>query len=132
MYWTNWGSPALIEKASMDGNDHETIVDTALVFPNALTLDYETQILYWADAGLDKLESANTDGSNRTVVAQYTARLHPFGITVYANTLYWTDWGYNAIITVPLSNLSLATVIFDSNVRPFGVHVVSESRQPLG
>lgn len=52
MYWTDWSSNAKIERATLGGNFRTPIVSTNLVWPNGLTLDYEEQQLYWADANL--------------------------------------------------------------------------------
>lgn len=52
MYWTDWSSNAKIERATLGGNFRTAIVSTNLVWPNGLTLDYEDQQLYWADANL--------------------------------------------------------------------------------
>lgn len=52
MYWTDWGTNAKIERATLGGNFRTDIVNTSLVWPNGLTLDYEEQRLYWADASL--------------------------------------------------------------------------------
>lgn len=52
MYWTDWGTNAKIERATLGGNFRIPIVNTSLVWPNGLTLDYETDLLYWADASL--------------------------------------------------------------------------------
>lgn len=52
MYWTDWGTNAKIERATLGGNFRVPIVNTSLVWPNGLTLDFETDLLYWADASL--------------------------------------------------------------------------------
>lgn len=52
MYWTDWGTSAKIERATLGGNFRTEIVNTSLVWPNGLTLDYDDQRLYWADASL--------------------------------------------------------------------------------
>jgi low density lipoprotein-related protein 2 len=52
MYWTDWGTNAKIERATLGGNFRVPIVNTSLVWPNGLTLDLETDLLYWADASL--------------------------------------------------------------------------------
>ena len=52
---------------------------------------FQAQLLYWVDANLDKIESAGYDGSNRQVVLSSGVR-HPFSVTIYEGTLYWTDW----------------------------------------
>ena len=132
MYWTDWGTPGKIERASMDGTSREVLHSTNLTWPNALTLDYNTQILYWMDASLDKLESSNADGSNRRLLS--TTRIyHPFGITFYQNRLYWTDWHVNTIYSAPISHPTQVSVVMRGLVLdPMGISVVSVDRQPAG
>lgn len=52
MYWTDWGTNAKIERATLGGNFRIPIVNSSLVWPNGLTLDHENDLLYWADASL--------------------------------------------------------------------------------
>lgn len=52
MYWTDWGTHAKIERATLGGNFRTEVVNSSLVWPNGLTLDYEEERLYWADASL--------------------------------------------------------------------------------
>ncbi len=53
----------------------------------------QSQTLYWVDASLDKVESAGYDGSNRQLLASSGPGVyHPFSITFFEGTLYWTDW----------------------------------------
>lgn len=52
LYWTDWGYPAKIERATLGGNFRIPIVNTSLSQPNALSLDYEERLLYWADSTL--------------------------------------------------------------------------------
>ena len=131
MYWSDWGSVARIEKASMDGASRVVIHNTNLVWPNALTLDIPTQTLYWADANLDVVESSRVDGSNRQLITQVGLG-HPFGIAVKNTVLYITDWTLNSIRQVPNSGGN-ATVIqtLASCTRPFGIQFVDQLKQPI-
>lgn len=52
MYWSNWDTPAQIEKATLGGNFRVPIVNTSLVWPSGLTLDYDLNLLYWVDTSL--------------------------------------------------------------------------------
>ena len=132
MYWTDLGAMAKIERASMDGTSREVLHNTSLIWPNALTLDYDTQILYWMDASLDKFESSYADGSNRRLLST-THIYHPFGITFYQNIVYWTDWQYNVILSAPVSHPTQVSVVMSGLVdRPMGISVVSVERQPAG
>ena len=39
MYWTDWGHRAKIEKANYDGSQRQQIINTGIVWPNAIALD---------------------------------------------------------------------------------------------
>ena len=67
MYWTDWGVSPAIEWAGMDGSLRRKLVDTRLVWPNSLAIDFESRKLFWTDAGLKHIEFSNMDGSQRTV-----------------------------------------------------------------
>ena len=132
MYWTDWGIVAKIERASMDGTSRQVLHNTNLVWPNALTLDYDSQILYWMDASLDKFESSGVDGSNRRLLST-THIYHPFGITLYQNMFYWTDWQVKAVLSAPINLPAAVNVVISGLlVNPMGISVVSVDRQPAG
>lgn len=96
MYWTDWGKQPKIERAALDGSQRMTLVNSSLGWPNGITIDFNDQKIYWADAKLDKIEVMNLDGSNRRVVLDDKLP-HVFGFTVLGDLLYWTDWQRRAI-----------------------------------
>ena len=49
-------------------------------FPNALSIDYLAERLYWVDAKLDKIETSDLNGEHRVTLLQQAP--HPFGLTV--------------------------------------------------
>ncbi|KAL3886575.1 hypothetical protein ACJMK2_026559 [Sinanodonta woodiana] len=104
MYWTDWSdSNPRINKAYMDGqpNSLKVIVNgtTRLQFPNGITIDFQTERLYWTDAGLDRIMSCDVDGSNITTILSGTYYTpHPYSIGIYKNIMYWTDWVRNGIM----------------------------------
>ena len=134
IFWTDWGDVAKIERASMDGKDRTVLIDTGLQWPNAITLDYQTKTLYWADAFLDKIESSDTNGLFRTLLTDSDLILHPFAITIFNNTLYWSDWTYNLIVTAHISRPNnISAVSFDVlSADPMALHVVAKDRQLQG
>lgn len=67
MFWTDWGSKARIERAYMSGAGRVTIVSTNIQWPNGVAIDFSAEKLYWTDAGNDKIERSNLDGSYRQV-----------------------------------------------------------------
>ena len=116
----------------MDGRNRHVIVSVDLVWPNGLAIDIESQSLYWADAMLDKIESANTDGTNRHVLSTLGI-FHPFSLTVLERSLYWTDWEMDVVLTgssdLYLNARHLAHL---NGSRPMGIKAVSRLNQPLG
>ena len=68
MFWTDWGTVARIETASMDGTNRRTLISRNLRWPNGITVDYSSSgALFWSDAGLDKIETSDIHGHNRRV-----------------------------------------------------------------
>ncbi|KAL3189938.1 hypothetical protein MRX96_020276 [Rhipicephalus microplus] len=91
MYWTDWGQPAKIERAALDGSERRVLVSTDLGWPNGLALDARDDRLYWADARTDRIESSRLDGSDRKVLLD-SQLPHVFGFTLLGQYIYWTDW----------------------------------------
>lgn len=56
LYWTDWGDTAYIGRVGMDGSNISAIVTTKLEWPNALTIDYTTNKIFFADSHLNFLE----------------------------------------------------------------------------
>jgi len=56
LFWTDWTRNSYIGKMSMDGKNPVRLITKKLGWPNALTMDYETNKLWWADAHLDWIE----------------------------------------------------------------------------
>ena len=46
------------------------------------------------------------NGTGRRVLAQFPNRIHPFGLAILNNTIYWTDWQTNDITRVHLSSVT--------------------------
>ena len=135
MYWTDWGTTPMIERASMDGTARSVIINSTLGWPNGLTLDYVSQTLYWVDAQLDKIEKSNVDGSMRMLLPTPASAIqHPFGITFFEGYIYWSDWATNSIYTAAVNDTEFGTHVFFTNLTfsPMQLHIVDSSRQPIG
>ena len=133
MYWTDYGSPAKIERASMDGTSRMILHNTTLMAPSGLTVDYPTQNIYWIDYTLDRLEMSNTNGSNRVLLTVLNI-VQPFDITFYRPSLYWSDINSRRILTVsPESAVNSASFLSSTlSYNPYGIKVIAQSRQPEG
>ena len=67
LFWTDWGDSPKIQRATMDGKNIKAIVTNNIRWPNGLTIDYDTDTLYFADASKDRIEECNLDGKDRKV-----------------------------------------------------------------
>ncbi|XP_075715127.1 low-density lipoprotein receptor [Rhinoderma darwinii] len=100
MYWTDWGSPAKIEKGGLNGVARQTLVNRDIEWPNGITLDLIHQRLYWVDSKLHSLSSIDVTGGNRRmVIADEHYLSHPFGLTIFEELVFWTDIDNEAIFS---------------------------------
>lgn len=71
------------------------IVSSDLGWPNGLAIDEMGERIFWVDAQLDRIESADIDGSYRSVIIKDIS--NPYGITLLNDDLFWSDWHTKAI-----------------------------------
>ena len=132
MYWTDTGSVPKIERASMDGGSRIALHSTSLSTPYGLTLDIDTQTLYWMDYSRNVLEKSNADGTNRAIL---TSRLiaDPYFLDYYDGILYWGDFTYNRLLSTPVSSPN-SVAYFGSSLGSdiYGIHVISPEKQREG
>ena len=50
MIWSDWAEKAKIERANMDGSDRSVIISKNIHWPNGVTIDTETDRIFWCDA----------------------------------------------------------------------------------
>ncbi|AWP02986.1 hypothetical protein SMAX5B_014046 [Scophthalmus maximus] len=98
MFWTNWNeqSPSIM-RATLTGSNVLVIIGTDIRTPNGLAIDHRAEKLYFSDATLDKIERCEYDGSRRYVVLK-NEPVHPFGLSVYGDYIFWTDWVRRAVL----------------------------------
>uniref|UniRef100_A0A1A8PVW5 Low density lipoprotein receptor-related protein 1 n=4 Tax=Nothobranchius TaxID=28779 RepID=A0A1A8PVW5_9TELE len=98
MFWTNWNeqTPSIM-RATLSGSNVLVIIGTDIRTPNGLAIDHRAEKLYFSDATLDKIERCEYDGSRRHVVLK-NEPVHPFGLAVYGDYIFWTDWVRRAVL----------------------------------
>lgn len=100
IYWTNsnFHKPT-IERAAMDGNKREVILNTSMFLPMGITVDQFTKRLYWVDDQQGNhftVESSALDGTDRKTLV--SALFHaPINLAVDEHNVYWTDSTHDAI-----------------------------------
>ncbi len=50
MYYSDWGRYPRIERATLAGRDATPLITSQVGWPNGLTIDFEDDKMYWADA----------------------------------------------------------------------------------
>lgn len=96
LYWSDWGKTnPKIESSNLDGSNRTTLVSENIKWPNGVALDYKRRLLYWVDAGTDKIECYNLVDKKRYKLT--VGSPHAFGISVLGDTLYWTDLQQRAL-----------------------------------
>jgi low density lipoprotein-related protein 2 len=136
IFFTSWHLQAYIGRLGMNG-DPKTfthILATSkgdnIAWPNALTIDYFTDRLWWADAHLDYIAYSDFNGDNRHVVLKSTEYVkHVFALSILDNTLFWTDWNLKAILSADKFTGENIKVLRNSTHRPYDVHVYHPLRQ---
>lgn len=134
LFWTEWGTLPRLSRCSLDGK-HETrrtLIDQEIVWPNALTIDYSSNTLWWADAKLKKIESCDLNGSNRRFVVGVNAG-HPFSIAVNSKYVFWTNWKTNTLDKIEKDSvLKYPTRTSSFKSHPLGVVTIYSGKQKAG
>ncbi|KAK9512535.1 hypothetical protein O3M35_000936 [Rhynocoris fuscipes] len=100
MYWTDWSTDnPSVSRASLDGSDIKVLFKKPDVhWPNGITVDHISEHIYWVDAKLDYIATADLHGRNfRKVISNEGRVAHPFSVAVFKDNLYWDDWNQNSI-----------------------------------
>lgn len=133
MYWTDWGNPAKIEKAGLNGADRTALITDNIVWPNGITLDLLNQRLYWVDSKLHTLSSIDVQGGGRrTLIIDEHHLGHPLGLTVFEERLFWTDVSNNAILSANRVTGEDITPLAEHLSSPEDIILYHNLKQPAG
>ena len=134
IFYTSWHLQAYIGRIGMDGSNFTRIVATTngdkLAWPNAITIDYFSNKIWWADAHLDYIAYSDFDGNNKKfVLAGFESVPHVFALTVMDDYLYWTDWNKKAVLRAHKFTGKDLTILRNTTHRPYDLHVYHPLRQ---
>uniref|UniRef100_A0A8C6B9V0 Low-density lipoprotein receptor-related protein 2 n=1 Tax=Monodon monoceros TaxID=40151 RepID=A0A8C6B9V0_MONMO len=131
VYWGDWADRAYIGRVGMDGTHKSVIISTKIKWPNGLTIDYTNDLLYWTDAHLGYIEYSDLEGHHRHTVYETGTLPHPFAITVFEDTIYWTDWNTKTVEKGNKYNGSNRVALVNTTHRPYDIRVYHPYRQPI-
>lgn len=133
MYWTDWGASAKITKGGLNGADQFPLVTEGIEWPNGITLDLPSQRLYWVDSRLHALSSVDVDGGHRrTLLADPRVLSHPFAITVFEDTVFWSDVLSEAIFSANRRTGADLRRVAQDLFSPEDIVLLHPLRQPPG
>ncbi|XP_075283321.1 nidogen-2 [Opisthocomus hoazin] len=97
IYWTDVAGRTISRASLEPGAEPETVINSGLMSPEGLAVDHLRRAMFWTDSGLDKIERARLDGSERQVLFDMEL-VNPRAIAVdpVRGNLYWTDWNREA------------------------------------
>uniref|UniRef100_A0A3Q4HZ43 Low density lipoprotein receptor-related protein 1Aa n=1 Tax=Neolamprologus brichardi TaxID=32507 RepID=A0A3Q4HZ43_NEOBR len=126
MFWTNWNEqfPSIM-RATLTGSNVLVIIGTDIRTPNGLAIDHRAEKLYFSDATLDKIERCEYDGTRRYVVLK-NEPVHPFGLAVYGDYIFWTDWVRRAVLRAEkYTGADMKVLRADIPQQPMGIVAVA-------
>ncbi|XP_022224795.1 low-density lipoprotein receptor-related protein 4 isoform X1 [Drosophila obscura] len=128
-FWSDWGPNPKIERANMDGSQRQVIVSKGVTWPNGLAIDYPNRKMYWADAKQHAIECSNLDGTDRTKILS-THLPHPFALTIFEDTMYWTDWNTKTVSAANKITGNEFRAVHENFHFPMDIHAYHPARQP--
>lgn len=107
LFWSDL-SHGIINTANPDGTGAHRLL-TGLNGGFGLAVD--SNYLYWASTGDDKIMRSDLDGTNVTTLVSDAADSHPYGVAVDATHVYWTDLQSQLIKRANLDGSNVTTLI---------------------
>lgn len=81
VYWSDISAKAIFS-AKYDGTDKQTFINTDIMSPEGVAVDWVSRRIYWTDSGKDTIEVASLDNSTLRAVLVNRGLVNPRGIAV--------------------------------------------------
>ena len=116
---------------SVHGGDRETLLDN-LPCLEALTIDYSSHVVYWADRCLYEFQSLSLNGNRETHTYPFTQNVFfVSSMAKYNGDLYWIE--PSGIYKISPTEEGYRVVMRSgSSARPLAMQIVHSSQQPSG
>jgi low density lipoprotein-related protein 2 len=118
----------------MDGTNRRVLVETHTHQVSGVVVDIAAKRVYWCDPKVDRVESVDYSGNDRRQIASgRNFAPHPFGLALFDQYLYWTDWTRLGLMRVEKFGGANSEVIWtnkENNVFPMGIAAYHQMAQP--
>uniref|UniRef100_A0A6Q2Z9X6 EGF-like domain-containing protein n=1 Tax=Esox lucius TaxID=8010 RepID=A0A6Q2Z9X6_ESOLU len=149
LYWTNDGyrktiSVARLEKASQT---RKTLLEGDMSHPRAIVVDPLNSTMYWCDAYYDHIEKIYLNGTGRQVSEAFSSGPystifisislvvyngkqlnHPFGISHFRNSIFWTEYMNASVFQLDITSGDV-TLLRSERPPLFGLRVYDAQSQ---
>ena len=129
MFWTDWGDIAMIERSYMDGSSRKTLLSnkTKLLFwPNGLTIDNDTNLLYWIDGKLNVVGYMGLNGENPGLLLDASNPYqNGYSLTIFGEYIYASFSRSKNVIRLDKASGSNKRVYFSSRDTARGTAVLA-------
>lgn len=100
IFWTDAGR-SIISRVALNGDNQTQIIQSNLISPAGLALDWITDKIYYTDMGTNRIEVATTDGRLRTMLIwQGIEKPRDIVVNPIEGLMFWCDWGSKPQIEV--------------------------------
>ena len=115
LFWSEHDETGKIERATLAGEERETIVTGAVWIPD-MAVDTDSQTIYWIDIQRNTVEKCDYNGNNRKVVrrSKFTS-ITMSGITVFKVIAIKSYWDSCNIFTY----MRLHIILYINNIYSF-------------
>lgn len=90
IFWSDVTKQAIM-RARLNGTEIRTVVDYGLIRPEGLAVDWIHNHIYWTDTKLKRIEVANINGGQRTILFSGINNLRDIIVDPINRWIYWTE-----------------------------------------
>lgn len=128
IYWTDQKCKC-ISRAFINGSDVQKIVESGLVRPEGIAVDWMAHNIFWTDWEARRIEVTRLDGSSRRVLL-WKGIEEPRSLVLEPKKglMYWSEWPSDSIRRAAMDGSELMTIISSAN-HATGLTLDSETRR---
>ena len=130
IFISDFGANAKILVANLDGSGLKTLVESKILWPSSLAIDYPNSRLYWTDLKVRSLDSVQLDGQKRRLIRKFHPKEgKPNKIDVFESSVYFSTYQHNRLMKMDKFGLDQnISVIADDVIRITDLVIMHETK----